>query len=149
MSKHLVSAALAIAALSTAGCASSYNDYSAYDSGRREPYASQYRTGCYPGERRDDCRERLRYERQTQQRYVWRDGQYYEQRDDNSAAIAAGIIGFILGAAIVGSTKDRDQYEANKKDRDWLARCRAQHPSFDAHTGTYVGPDGRRRYCTR
>lgn len=142
MTKSLITVALAVATLSSAGCATdTYGD--------RRPYADgRYSGSCYPGERRDDCRERLRYERQTNQRYVYRDGRYQSQ-DAAGAAIAGGIIGFILGAAIAGSDNDRDYYNAHKNDRDWRRRCAAAHPGFDPRTGTYVGPDGYRRYCTR
>lgn len=29
----------------------------------------------------------------------------------------------------------------------WVASCEARHPSFDAHTGTYIGSDGSVRRC--
>lgn len=142
MQKSLITAVLAAATLASAGCATG-----PYDDGR--PYAEgRYNSGCYPGERRDDCRQRLRYERQYNQRYVWRDGRY-ERQDAAGAAIAGGIIGFILGAAIAGSDSDRDYYNAHRNDRDWRSRCAAAHPGFDARSGTYLGPDGLRRYCTR
>lgn len=142
MTKNLMTVAVAVATLSSAGCATDTYD-------NRRPYVgSPYSSSCYPGERRDDCRERLRYERQTNQRYIYRDGRY-EREDAAGAAIAGGIIGFILGAAIAGSENDRDYYNAHRNDRNWRSRCAAAHPGFDARTGTYIGPDGYRRYCTR
>ena len=142
MHKRLMTAALAAATLSTTACATG-----PYDGGR-EYSGGQYRGGCYAGERRDDCRERLRYERQTNHRYVWRDD-HYESQDSTGAAIAGGIIGFILGAAIAGSNSDRDYYNTHRNDRDWRSRCHAAHPGFDERTGTYLGQDGYRHYCTR
>ena len=141
MLKSLMTAALAAATLSTAACATG-----PYDGGR--DYSGGPRGGCYPGERRDDCRERLSYERQSNHRYVWRDD-HYEAQDATGAAIAGGIIGFILGTAIAGSNSDRDYYNAHRNDREWRNRCHAAHPGFDERTGTYLGQDGYRHYCTR
>ncbi|HEX5378300.1 MAG TPA: hypothetical protein VFW47_06980 [Phenylobacterium sp.] len=146
MHNKLISAVLAVVTISSVGCANGYSDYSRSN----QPYANEYRSGCYPGERRDDCRERRRYEQQHQRRYVWRNDQYqYEERDATGSAIAGGIIGFILGAAIAGSKSDRDYYDAHRNDPNWRNQCAAQHPGFDPRTGTYLGPDGMRRYCVR
>ncbi|MBS0360904.1 MAG: BA14K family protein [Proteobacteria bacterium] len=112
-----------------------------YDDGRG-------RNGCYAHERPGECRERLRAERRYHRSFVYRDGRY-EDRDTGGAAVAAGILGFILGAAIAGSSHDQNYYEAHRNDADWRARCRAAYRSFDARTGTYLGADGYRRYCTR
>lgn len=147
MARHLTTIALAAVTLSTAGCATD-----TYGDRYGDRYSdSGYSGRCYPGERRADCRERLRYEQQTNQRYVWRDGRYERQDSGNvaGAAVAAGIVGFILGAAIAGSDDDRKYYDRHKYDRDWRNRCAAAHPGFDARTGTYPGPNGMRRYCTR
>jgi len=141
MRKSLITTLLAVATLSSAGCATG-----PYDG--RDHRADRYGGGCFSGERRGDCRERLRYEQQSQHRYVWR-GDHYEDQDQAGAAITGGIIGFILGAAIAGSTSDRDYYNAHRNDRDWRDRCARSHPGFDERTGTYVGQDGFRRYCTR
>ncbi len=110
-------------------------------------YGAQNR-GCYAGERRDDCSERLRYESQSHRRYVWRND-HYESDDAAGAAVAGGIIGFIMGAAIAGSNSDRDYYNAHRNDRDWRNRCSASYSGFDYRTGTYPGQDGYRHYCTR
>jgi hypothetical protein len=140
--KKIVAAILTVATLSTSACATG-----PYDQGGPR-YQGQARSGCFVGERRDDCRERLRVEQQSNRRYVWRND-HYESQDATDAAIAGGIIGFILGAAIAGSNSDRDYYDAHKNNRDWRSRCSASYPNFDARTGTYAGPDGYRRYCTR
>lgn len=118
--------------------------------GQRDGRYAQSRgsASCYPGERARDCRERLRAERRSQHRYVWRTGRY-EHHDGANAAVVGGILGFILGAAIAGSNSDRDYYYAHRNDRGWRARCRAAHRGFDYRTGTYLGRDGYRHYCTR
>jgi hypothetical protein len=140
MHKSQISALAAIVALSSAGCATGPYE------GATQRSASG--GGCYAGERRDDCNERLRYEQQSHHRYVWR-GDHYEDQDAANAAVAGGIIGFILGTAIAGSTSDRDYYNAHRNDRDWNNRCASAYQGYDSRTGTYVGPDGYRRYCTR
>lgn len=104
--------------------------------------------GCFPGERRDDCRERLRVEQRSHHRYVYRDGRY-ESQDNTGAAIAGGILGFMLGAAIAGSSHDRDYYNTHRNERGWRTRCRSAYRSFDSRSGTYLGSDGYRHYCTR
>jgi hypothetical protein len=142
MRKSLITVAVAIASLTSAACATG-----PYDSGRGH-FEGRSSGSCYAGERRDDCSERLRYEQQSHHRYVWRND-HYEDQDAGGAALAGGIIGFILGTAVAGSNSDRDYYDAHRNDRDWRDRCSAAHPGFDAGTGTYVGPDGYRRYCTR
>jgi hypothetical protein len=101
---------------------------------------------CFPRERASDCRERLRAERRSQRHYVYRDGRY---QDDSGAAIAGGILGFVLGAAIAGSQQDHDYYRSHRNDRGWRTRCRQAYHNFDYRTGTYAGDDGYRHYCTR
>jgi hypothetical protein len=150
MRRSLITTLVAAAALTTAACETTGYDGGRYGGGPTR-YAGPSGSGCYAGERRADCRERLRYEQQTQQRYVWRGDHYERQGQDQNAAgaaVAAGVIGFILGAAIAGSNRDRDTYDAHKNDRDWHNRCAGAHPGYDPRTGTYAGPDGMRRYCT-
>lgn len=142
MKLYLTPALLAVAIVSSS-CASD----SSWQ-GPRPRVSDNYRGSCYPGERRDDCRERLRVEQQSHRRYVWRDG-HYEDQDATGAAIAGGIIGFVLGAVVAGSISDREYYDAHKNDRDWRDRCSANHPGFDWRTGTYLGSDGYRHYCVR
>ena len=101
---------------------------------------------CYNGESARDCRERLDVQQRSHRSYVWRNGRY-EDRD--SGAVAAGILGFILGAAIAGSDSDRDYYYAHRHDHHWRDRCQAAYDDFDYESGTYVGRDGYRHYCTR
>lgn len=147
MRQSLIVTLVAAAALTAAACETGPYGGGPYGGGPG-PYAGPPGGGgCYAGERRDDCRERLRYEQQTQHRYVWR-GDHYEDQNAAGAAIAGGIIGFILGAAIAGSSHDRDTYVAHRNDREWHNRCAVAHPGYDRNTGTYAGPDGLRRYCT-
>jgi len=69
------------------------------------------------------------------------------RRNDDGAAIAAGVLGFALGAAIAGSANDRDYYRSRRSDRAWLASCSSRYRSFDPASGTYLGFDGYRHYC--
>lgn len=143
MREILITTVLTIATLSTSACATG-----PYGGGPGDTSGNGRPGGCFSGERRDDCRERQSYERQSKHHYVWR-GDHYEDQDAAGAAIAGGIIGFILGTAIAGSNDDRDYYNAHRNDRDWRDRCAKSYPGFDPRTGTYAGPDGFRRYCTR
>jgi hypothetical protein len=142
MRKSLTAVVVAAVGLSSAACATG-PQY-----GGRAHYDTQYSGGCYAGERGDDCRERLRAEQQNRHRYVWRDD-HYEEQDTTGATIAGGIIGFMLGTAVAGSNNDRDYYNSHRNDRDWQNRCQMTYPNFDRGTGTYVGQDGYRHYCTR
>jgi choline dehydrogenase-like flavoprotein len=102
---------------------------------------------CYPGERSFDCRNRFQYERRNHNtHYVWRDGRYV---DDNNggAAVAGGILGFVLGAAIAGSQDDQNYYNSHRNDRRWRNRCRSAYHGWDDRSGTYIGDDGYRHYC--
>jgi hypothetical protein len=158
MPKTLITAALAAATLTTGGLVSQPVQASEWGlepaiarSAGAQVEQVQYRVyrndyGCYRGERVFDCRERLRWERRHNRRMVWRDGRYFD--DETGAAIAGGILGFALGAAIAGSRDDYNYYYAHRYDRAWRARCRYL-PGFDWRTGTYLGRDGYRHYCTR
>jgi len=120
-----------------------------YQHGRGGPgNQPQAAEGCYRGESSGDCRERVRVQQRTNRQYVYRDGRY-EAHDDTGAAVAVGILGFMLGAAIAGSSHDRDYYNAHRNDHGWRDRCTRSYRSFDYGTGTYVGRDGYRHYCTR
>jgi hypothetical protein len=141
LSKNLTTAILAVATLSTGACASG-----PYDGGPGPD--RHFSSNCYNGERGDDCRERLRYEQQSQRHYVWR-GDHYENQDSAGAAVAGGIIGFMLGMAVAGSPSDRDYYNAHRNDNAWRSRCSSSYSGFDYNTGTYLGQDGYRHYCTR
>jgi hypothetical protein len=147
--KKFLSTALAVASL--VGAAAPVAQAQGLDRSLAQPgdaglQTVQWRTGtCFAGERPGDCRERMRWERRHHHHYVWRDGRYV---DDSGAAIAGGILGFALGAAIAGSQTDYDYYNSHRYDRGWRARCR-DLPGFDWRSGTFIGRDGYRHYCTR
>jgi hypothetical protein len=152
MSKVLISAT--VAAALAAGTAVSGAQAQGLQRAVAQPGDAQlikaqygYRTsrGCYPGERLFDCRERLRWERRHNRRLVWRDGRYYS---DDGSALAGAILGFALGAAVLGSQTDYSYYQRHRYDRRWRARC-SDLPGFDWRTGTYIGRDGYRHYCVR
>jgi len=142
MNKQLITAVVAVALLASGAAGAQPTQR---DRGHADGLNSR---GCYNGERSSDCSERRRVEQQSHHRYVWRDGRY-EDQDAGGAAIAGGILGFMLGAAIAGSSSDRDYYNAHRNDRDWRNRCSTAYPGFDYRNGTYLGPDGYRHYCTR
>jgi len=162
MHKTLITAVMAIATLSSSLAAAQPMRGPPGQQGRQGPPGQEGRqgppgqhgregpqnAGCYPGEPSYDCRQRLSVQRRTNRQYVWRDGRY-EARDSSGATVAAGIIGFILGAAIAGSTSDRDYYNTHRNDRGWRTRCSRAYGSFNSGTGTYLGRDGYRHYCTR
>ncbi len=89
-------------------------------------------------QRRDS--ERQRWARNHQRRR----GNY--KSDDNSSLVA-GIVGFALGAAIVGSQQDADQ--ARNADRSGIDNCARRFRSYDRNSRTYLGNDGLRHYCVR
>ena len=139
MTRTLIAALATGALLAAQGAAAQpYGAPHAYDGWRAQT--------CFPHEDPGSCRERLHAERHGHHRYVWRDGRY---EDESGAAIALGILGFVLGAAIAGSSHDRDYYEAHRYDHGWRTRCQTTYPSFDYSSGTYLGRDGYRHYCVR
>ena len=81
---------------------------------------------------------------QWSRRYEQRRGYQY-RHDDSSSAALAGIIGFALGAVIVGSRVQADR--ARKEDQAWDAKCSARYRSYDRGSRTYLGTDGLRHYC--
>jgi len=146
MKRQLTTAVVAVALLAAgaAGAQPNQGNRGQGDRGRPEAPNSQ---GCYNGERSSDCGQRRRVEQQSHHHYVWRDGRYEDQ--DAGGAAVAGILGFMLGAAIAGSASDRDYYNSHRNDNGWRTRCRSTYSSFDYRTGTYLGRDGYRHYCTR
>jgi len=117
-----------------------------YGSRRAARRAERDARGCFRGEPLRDCRERTNWERRYGSRYYYDNGRYYRS-DSSGAALAAGILGFALGAAIQGDRSDYDYYYSRRSDRRYLDRCRVRYRSFDPYTGTYVTTTGYRRYC--
>ena len=139
-------AAVSLAAVAAAG-APAFDAQPGFDtslSSRGE--AQLIQASCYDGERSSDCRERGRAERRGDHHYVWRDGRY---QDDSGAAVAGSILGFTLGAAIAGSQDDRGYYNSHRRNREWRDGCRTNYQGWDSRSGTYLGSDGYRHYCTR
>ena len=82
-----------------------------------------------------------RYERYDDNRHAYRKGYRHGQRNNNDgAAIAAGVIGLALGAAIVSSNQPT---YGNSYDR----ACAAKYRTYDARSNTYLGVDGYRYRC--
>lgn len=82
--------------------------------------------------------ERDRWARNNQRRRS-------DRRDDNSSALIAGIIGFALGAAIVGSQQQAER--ARSGDESFDTYCARKYRSYDRRSRTYMGFDGARHYC--
>lgn len=77
-------------------------------------------------------------------RYQQRRGTHYRYHSDSSGLVL-GIIGFALGAAIVGSQQQAQH--AQSADDSWDNRCAAKYHSYDRNSRTYLGYDGARHYC--
>lgn len=86
--------------------------------------------------------ERDRWARNYDRRRGHRD---HGDDNDTSTALVAGIIGFALGAAIVGSQQQAEH--ARTADSSWDAYCARKYRSYDRHSRTYMGVDGVRHYC--
>ena len=72
---------------------------------------------------------------------------YGETHRNDSSAIAAGFLGFVLGAAIAGNSNDRSYANNRHNNRSWNNACSRRYRSFDRNSGTYLGYDGYRHYC--
>jgi hypothetical protein len=86
------------------------------------------------------------WQRHGPERDRWaRDYNHRGHDQDATAALVGGIIGFALGAAIVGSAQQADH--ARTADVSWDAYCAKKYRSYDRASRTYLGTDGVRRYC--
>ena len=85
------------------------------------------------------------WQRHNAERDRW--ARSYRQRrgDESPTSAIAGIIGFALGAAIIGSSQQAAHARAG--DANWSASCARRYRSFDRASGTYLGFDGARHYC--
>ncbi len=57
------------------------------------------------------------------------------------------MIGFALGAAILGSQADANRAYGRRDDRSHVAYCARKYRSYDPRSDTYLGRDGYRHYC--
>lgn len=119
------------------------------DHRRPPPYDAGHRPGgpgpehYYYNGRWVDAQE---WERHRRERDVWaRDYQRRRRGDHDSSALVAGILGFALGAAIVGSQQQAER--ARTADQSWDDYCARKYRSYDRHSRTYLGADGLRHYC--
>ncbi len=88
------------------------------------------------------------WNRRGHERDRWADNyqRRHKDRDNNdSQALIAGIIGFALGAAIVGSQQEAEK--ARTADSSFDAYCARKYRSYDRRSRTYLGNDGVRHYC--
>lgn len=85
--------------------------------------------------------ERDRWARNYQRRH----GDRRDDHDNTGTALVAGILGFALGAAIVGSQQQAEK--ARTADQSWDSYCARKYRSYDRHSRTYLGVDGLRHYC--
>lgn len=86
------------------------------------------------------------WQRHSNERDRW--AHNYQQRRgsrDDSSSLIAGMLGFALGAAIVGSQQQAEH--ARTADQSWDAYCAKKYRSYDRHSRTYMGYDGLRHYC--
>jgi hypothetical protein len=97
------------------------------------------------GPNRDAFRDRSYWDRRNGRGYY--DRNYRGVQRDEGAAVAAGFLGFVLGAAIAGSQTDRTYANQRMSDRNWINSCSQRYRSFDPNSGTYLGYDGYRHYC--
>lgn len=86
---------------------------------------------------------------QGRQREFQRNSRYrnYGNRNNGGDALAAGIVGFALGAAILGSQNDSGRAYGYSQDSGHIATCRTRYRSYDAGSNSYLGNDGYRHYC--
>jgi hypothetical protein len=87
------------------------------------------------------------WQRHSSERDSWAHNYQHRRGDhgDDTSAIIAGIIGFALGAAIVGSQQQAEK--ARTADESWDAYCARKYRTYDRHSRTYMGVDGLRHYC--
>lgn len=74
-------------------------------------------------------------------------------------AVAAGVIGAIVGGAIIADSRrrhyrdyDEDEYDAPRRSSSWerhVARCYRAYRSYNEGSDTYVGYDGIERRCRK
>lgn len=88
------------------------------------------------------------WQRHSAERDRWAHDYQHRRGDhggDDTSALVAGIVGFALGAAIVGSQQQAER--ARTADASYDAACARRYRSYDRHSRTYMGVDGVRHYC--
>jgi hypothetical protein len=88
------------------------------------------------------------WQRHSSERQRWAQNYQYRRGHrggDNSSALVAGIVGFALGAAIVGSQQQAER--ARTADANFDEACARRYRSYDRGSRTYMGYDGVRHYC--
>lgn len=81
-------------------------------------------------------------------RHKWGHNDYrnwYRWNQPNIGTVAAGIFGFALGAAIVGS--NRTYNDGYSSWDDHVEACEDRYRSYDERTDTFLGYDGLRHRC--
>jgi hypothetical protein len=82
---------------------------------------------------------------QNRQREFQRNRRYRD--NNNNDATAAAIIGFALGAAILGTQNDARMSYGYSQDRNHGRLCSRKYRGYDFRSNTYLGRDGYRHYC--
>lgn len=85
------------------------------------------------------------WQRHGSERDRWAHNYQRRRGRNDTNALVAGILGFALGAAIVGSQQQAEH--ARTADQSWDAYCAKKYHSYDRHSRTYLGRDGLRHYC--
>ena len=71
---------------------------------------------------------------------------WYRWNQPNLGSLAAGIFGFAVGAAIVGSmNRNVDRFDDDFDDH--VAACEAEYRSYNAETDMFLGYDGDYHRC--
>ena len=76
-----------------------------------------------------------------------RNRRYRNNNNNNNDATTAAIIGFALGAAILGTQADARSSYGYAQDRNHVRQCARRYRNYDARSNTYLGRDGYRHYC--
>lgn len=68
----------------------------------------------------------------------------------DSAPVGPAAAGFIAGAVVAGAMPEQESgsYDLEPWSADWYQYCSHRYRSFDARTGTVLGSDGRRHFCS-
>ena len=99
------------------------------------------------------------YDRNHRSERHWDNGhRRHNDRDNDGAAIAAGVVGLILGAAIASSSQPSApvyaqgysggyDYDRYGRYSDYDRACASKYWSYEADSGTYLAANGYRYQC--